>query len=144
MPDIQKQQIKANPKKIEGGSSSNSESDESIVGLHVYGNLYGLDPELINDQKLLEKTVLEAVKLAKMTLVEHKVWSFGGKKGGVSVMALITESHMVLHTWNEYKYATLDIYTCGAQSDPYVAFDHVVKVLKPKKHQRFYADRSSM
>ncbi|MDE1859610.1 MAG: adenosylmethionine decarboxylase, partial [Candidatus Micrarchaeota archaeon] len=69
--------------------------------------------------------------------------SFGGNKGGVSVIALVTESHIVLHTWNEYKYATLDIYTCGEHSDPHAAFKMIVDALKPKKHQIFYANRSS-
>lgn len=116
---------------------------KKIVGLHVFGNLYDLDPKIATDKEYLKSVVLKAVELAKMTLVEIKVWDFGGEKGGVSVMALVTESHIVLHTWNEYKYATLDIYTCGEQSDPHAGFNHVVQALKPKRHQVFYANRSS-
>ncbi len=111
--------------------------------MHVFGNLYELDPKLMTDKEFLRATVLKAVEVANMTLVEHKAWSFGGKKGGVTVMALITESHVVLHTWNEYKYATLDIYTCGEKSNPNAAFDYIVQQLKPKRHKRFFADRSS-
>jgi S-adenosylmethionine decarboxylase len=116
---------------------------ERIVGMHVFGNLYELDPKLMQDKEFLRQTVLKAVEVANMTLVEHKAWSFGGKKGGVTVMALITESHVVLHTWNEYKYATLDIYTCGEKSNPNAAFDYIVGALKPKRHKKFFADRSS-
>jgi S-adenosylmethionine decarboxylase len=114
-----------------------------IVGLHVFGNLYDLDPKVTKDKEYLKSVVLKAVEMAKMTLVEIKSWPFGGEKGGVSVMALVTESHVVLHTWNEYKYATLDIYTCGEHSDPHAAFNYVVQALKPKRHQVFYANRSS-
>ena len=114
-----------------------------IVGLHVFRNLYDLDPKIATDKEYLKSVVLKAVEMAKMTLVEIKVWDFGGEKGGVSVMALVTESHVVLHTWNEYKYATLDIYTCGEHSDPHAAFNFVVQALKPKRHQVFYANRSS-
>lgn len=119
------------------------EEEEHIVGMHVFGNLYELDPKLMTDKEFLRQTVLKAVEVANMTLVEHKAWAFGGKKGGVTVMALITESHVVLHTWNEYKYATLDIYTCGEKSNPNAAFDYIVQQLKPKRHKRFFADRSS-
>ncbi len=119
------------------------ENEEHIVGMHVFGNLYELDPKLMTDKEFLRSTVLKAVEVANMTLVEHKAWGFGGKKGGVTVMALITESHVVLHTWNEYKYATLDIYTCGEKSNPNAAFDYIVQQLKPKRHKRFFADRSS-
>lgn len=117
--------------------------DDRIVGLHVFGNLYDLDPKLATDVDFLRNLILKAVKKAKMTLVNIDARSFGGQKGGVSVIALVTESHMVLHTWNEYKYATLDIYTCGEHSDPHAAFNMIVQELKPKRHQIFYANRSS-
>ena len=121
---------------------STEKPEDKIVGTHVFGNMYGLDPKVINDKKLLENALKKAVSVAKMTLVEAKAWQFGGKKGGVSVIALITESHMALHTWNEYNYATLDIYTCGGNANPQAAFDYLVQVMKPKRHQVFYADRS--
>ncbi|AEB94689.1 MULTISPECIES: adenosylmethionine decarboxylase [Metallosphaera] len=117
--------------------------EDRIVGKHVFGNLYGLDPKDLNDEKLLKNLVLQAVKIANMNLVEAKSWSFGGKKGGVSVIALIEESHIALHTWNEYNYATLDVYTCGEDSDPQAAFNFIVESLKPKRYQVFFADRSS-
>jgi S-adenosylmethionine decarboxylase len=125
----------------ENETTNPSEADEVITGDHVFGNLYEPDEKLIMDQEFLKTTVTNAIEMANMTLVEVKTWSFGGKKGGVTVMALITESHVVLHTWNEYKYATLDIYTCGNKAKPHDAFDYIVKSLKPKKHHKFYADR---
>ncbi len=118
-------------------------TEDKIIGKHVFGNLYGIDPSILNDREYLKELVLEAVKIARMNLVEVKAWSFGGKKGGVSVIALVEESHIALHTWNEYNYATLDVYTCGEQSDPHAAFKFIVENLKPRKYQMFYADRSS-
>ncbi len=117
---------------------------ETIFALHVFGNLYKIDPTVINDLEFLKKTMLEAVDIAHMSLVDIRAWAFGGKKGGISVIALVEESHLVLHTWNEYNYATLDIYTCGEDSDPKAAFDHVIKQLKPEKHQVFTMDRSQL
>lgn len=119
------------------------EKQDRIIGKHVFGNLYDMDPEVLKDKSLLHKVVLEAVKIANMTLVESKSWEFGGKKGGVSVISLVEESHIALHTWVEYNYATLDVYTCGEQSDPEAAFNYIVEHLKPKRYQVFFADRSS-
>ena len=116
--------------------------EDRIIGRHFYGNLYDLDRKRMDDTEYLKGMVTDAIKIANMTLVEVKSWSFGGKKGGVSVIALITESHVALHIWNEYNYATLDIYTCGEQSNPEKAFDHIVKGMKAKTHKKFYADRS--
>ncbi len=137
------QQVQRQKKEAISEAQTTINDESRIVGMHVFGNLYELDPKLMQDKEFLRQTVLKAVEVANMTLVEHKAWAFGGKKGGVTVMALITESHVVLHTWNEYKYATLDIYTCGEKSNPNAAFDYIVEQLKPKRHKRFYADRSS-
>jgi S-adenosylmethionine decarboxylase len=119
------------------------EKQDRIVGRHVFGNLYDVDPEILRDRDFLLNVVLEAVKIANMKLVEAKSWEFGGKKGGVSVISLVEESHIALHTWVEYRYATLDVYTCGDHSDPKAAFDYIVSKLKPGRYQTFYADRSS-
>jgi S-adenosylmethionine decarboxylase len=118
-------------------------SEDKIVGKHVFGNLYGIPREIAEDEKLLYETVKKAVEVANMKLVEMKSWKFGGKKGGVSVIALVEESHIAVHTWLEYNYATVDVYTCGEHSDPQKAFDLIVSTLKPARYQMFYADRSS-
>ncbi|MEM3120036.1 MAG: adenosylmethionine decarboxylase, partial [Nitrososphaerota archaeon] len=108
------------------------ESGTGVVGKHVYGNLYDCEPAVLSNLRLLKKVVQEASKVANMTLVELKGWKFGGEKGGVSVIALVVESHLALHTWPSYRYATLDIFTCGDKSDPIKAFDYLCEILKPK------------
>ncbi|MCS6769474.1 MAG: adenosylmethionine decarboxylase [Candidatus Caldarchaeum sp.] len=116
---------------------------KQIVGKHVFGNLYGCPEKLLKDQKFLRQVILDAVKLSGMTLVSLRSWKFGGEKGGVSVIALVKESHVAVHTWQQYRYATVDIYTCGEESDPNKGFDHVVQSLRPEKVVKHVADRSS-
>ncbi len=114
-----------------------------IVGKHVFGNLYGCPESILKDQKYLRQAVLDAVTLSKMTLVSLRSWKFGGEKGGVSVIALIKESHVALHTWKQYRYATVDIYTCGEESEPEKGFELLVHRLRPEKFVKHIADRSS-
>lgn len=112
------------------------------IGKHIFGNLFGVDHGTLRDRALLERLVREAIAVAKMHLIDLLTYDYGGKKGGMSVIALLEESHLVLHTWNMYDYATVDIYTCGEGSDPEAAYRHIVLGLKPKKQQVFHADRS--
>ena len=118
--------------------------EERVIGKHLYANLYGIDSKISSDENYLKNLVLEAVKAAHSTLIDIKSWKVGGKKGGVSVIALVNESHIALHTWTEYSYATLDIYTCGAHTDPWAAFNLVLQGLKPKRYKVGYADRSQL
>ncbi len=121
-----------------------AEDKRRVVGKHVYGNLYDVDLSVASDEERLRSVVEEAARLGGMRLWELKSWSFGGEKGGVSVIALVLESHIAVHTWIEYRYATVDVYTCGEHSDPFKAFEHIVKALKPRFYTFNYADRSSM
>ncbi|MCC6017093.1 MAG: adenosylmethionine decarboxylase [Desulfurococcaceae archaeon] len=126
-----------------GGREEEMEKDR-VIGKHVYGNLYEIDPEIVSNEELLKQIVIDAAKLANMTLYDIKSWRFGGRKGGVSVIALVVESHIAVHTWVEYRYATVDVYTCGEKSDPWKAFEYIVSKLNPKYYTVNYADRSSM
>ncbi len=115
---------------------------DRIIGKHIWANLYGIDERFLKSKTELKKLVLKAVKASGATLHELVAWKFGGKKGGVSAIALVLESHFAIHTWKEYNYATVDIYTCGEEADPKKGFDVIIKEMKPKKIKKGYVERS--
>lgn len=119
------------------------QEERKIIGKHVYGNLYGCDPKTINNESFLKDIIIEAAKVAKMTIWDTKVWKFGGGKGGLSALALILESHIAIHTWSELNYCTVDVFTCGNKSAPDLAFEYISSKLKPKSITVHRADRSS-
>ncbi len=112
-------------------------------GKHVVGNLYGIDRKVLEDEEYLRRLVVEAAEVANMHVVDVRSWRFlGSDKEGVSVIALVIESHIALHTWPCYNYATLDIYTCGEKSDADKAFNYIVEKLRPRYYTKTYIDRS--
>jgi len=115
-----------------------------IVGKHVYGSLYGVPEELASDEEYLKNLVLEAVKAAGATLLDLRTWVVPGKKGGVSIVAIVLESHIAIHTWLEYGYTTVDVYTCGEHTDPWKAWEVILYGLRPKYYSVHYADRSQV
>ncbi|NPA70088.1 MAG: adenosylmethionine decarboxylase [Crenarchaeota archaeon] len=114
-----------------------------VHGKHVVGNLYGIDRKVLEDEEYLRRLVVEAAEVANMHVVDVRSWRFlGSDKEGVSVIALVIESHIALHTWPCYNYATLDIYTCGEKSDADKAFNYIVEKLRPRYYTKTYIDRS--
>lgn len=113
-------------------------TEKRVIGKHVYGELYGCDPELLMDEDYLTKVVYEAVNEGGFTLLDVKTWKIGP---GISVIAIILESHIAIHTWPEYSFATVDVYTCGSRGDPFKSFEYIVKMLKTKNYTMRFSRR---
>ncbi len=129
---------------VENYSQTGAAKNVKLIGKHVFGNLYKIkNKKLLTDIDEATKVVVDAMTEGNMHIVDifkHKFEGAGGN--GVSIVALLMESHSTIHTWPEYDYATLDIYSCGDESKPGSAFDYIVKQFMPAKSERFYSDRS--
>lgn len=112
------------------------------LGRHVLAEVYDCDPKVLNDHKLIEDILIEAAKEAKATIVETIFHKFNPH--GVSGVVVIAESHLTVHTWPEYGYAALDMFTCGEEVDPWVAFKYVAKKLKSKNYKTMEIKRGSL
>lgn len=110
-----------------------------VFGKHVYGNLYGCDPEILRSPLALEKIVVEAALAGNMNLLDVKVWKIGE---GISVVAVILESHISIHTWPEHEFATADVYSCGSHTQPEKSFEYIARALKAKKIVGGVVDRT--
>jgi len=117
---------------------------ELVIGKHVYGELYGCPSSLLWDEEAIVDAVKKAAEKANATLLEIRSWRIGGSKGGVSVLALVVESHIAVHTWPLNNYVTVDVYTCGEKTDPWSAFKYLVDFFKPKRYTVHYSDRSQL
>ena len=85
-----------------------------VLGEHVLLEAAGADAGRLDDLAYLERAVGNAVSGAGLTLVLLKAHRFAPQ--GVSVVAVLAESHLTVHTWPELGYAAVDAYTCGAEN----------------------------
>lgn len=98
------------------------------LGRHILAEFYNCDSEILNDHKLIEKYMIEAAEVAKATVVTSNFHMFN--PWGVSGVVVIQESHLTIHTWPEYGYASIDLFTCGDEVNPWLAFEHLKNKLK--------------
>jgi S-adenosylmethionine decarboxylase proenzyme len=81
-------------------------------GQHLLLDMVGGSFEKLNDEQYLRQATLNIVKETKMTLQgieSHKL-----EPQGVSVVALLAESHLSIHTWPEHGSALIDVFACGS------------------------------
>jgi S-adenosylmethionine decarboxylase proenzyme len=98
------------------------------LGKHILVELYDCNSEILNDPKKIEESMNKAADLAGATIVSSSFHHFSPH--GVSGVVVIAESHLTIHTWPEYGYAAVDLFTCGETVDPWIAFDFLKQTYK--------------
>src|ERR1700730_4334374 len=108
----------------------NREMEYSTFGRHVAVDTWGADFKLLNNAEWLEAQMVEAAEVCGATVlsVQNQRW----EPQGATVLVLLSESHISIHTYPERGFAALDCYTCGETVDPQLAIDYMMSVLKPK------------
>jgi S-adenosylmethionine decarboxylase len=101
----------------------------STFGRHVAMDAWGVDFDLLNDARLLEKYIKVAAEKCGATVLSSQTQAF--EPQGATVLVLLSESHLSIHTYPEKGFAALDCYTCGHEVDPMVAIRYMMDVLKP-------------
>jgi len=101
------------------------------LGRHVLAEFYGCSPEILNNTAQIEEIMVNAALEAGAEIREVVFHEFTPQ--GVSGVVVISESHLAIHTWPEFGYAAVDVFTCGTAVDPWVSCYYLKK--------RFTAER---
>ena len=103
----------------------------------IVATLHGCRSDLLDDKLLLTVT-LTAIRNANMRLAKTKTTNPLVYKvsddimgGGVSVNALITTSHLTVHTSKLHGTTEFDCATCGCTSNPLAALATFRRILRP-------------
>lgn len=97
------------------GASRLQGGDMKSLGYHLILELEGCPGAVLNDPDAVSRIMIEAVDASGATMIRPFFHQFAPQ--GVSGVVIISESHFSVHTWPEYGYAAVDIFTCGDQID---------------------------
>jgi len=99
------------------------------AGIHMIAEFW--NGKVIENEKELKEILIKAVKKANCIPLKTVIHKF--KPQGITGVVLLAESHIALHSWPEYDYIAIDIFTCGDRAVPKKALDYLNTVLNPKK-----------
>lgn len=103
----------------------------STFGRHVAVDAWEVDFKLLNNAEWLQAQMVEAAEVSGATVLSVQAKKF--EPQGATVLVLLSESHLSIHTYPEKGFAAIDCYTCGETVDPQTAIDYMISVLKPQK-----------
>lgn len=102
------------------------------LGRHFIFELFGCDPKALDDIRGIEAAMERGATESGLTICGRVFHRFSPQ--GVTGVLVIAESHISIHTWPELGYAALDVFTCGARTDPMRVFERIAELLRPSSN----------
>lgn len=94
------------------------------IGVHAIADICHVEPSLLRDHALLGLLIRDALNASGFTILTEAIHRFGAPGFGVTGFFLLSESHAAFHSYPEFGYLALDIFSCGA-ADPQAAIASV-------------------
>jgi spermidine synthase len=114
----------------------------NTLGRHILVEFLGCSSEILNDVPLIEVSMIHAAKEAGATVISSNFHHFS--PFGVSGVVVIQESHLAIHTWPEYRYAAVDLFTCGNSVEPWISLDLLKKAFKAEHGSAIEINRGQL
>ncbi len=112
------------------------------LGSHLILELYSCPADLLDDPQHVASTMTSAVEASGATMIQPFFHQFAPQ--GVSGVIIISESHFTIHTWPEYSYAAVDVFTCGDVIDMDVAAETLRHGLQAQSMQKMMLSRGML
>jgi S-adenosylmethionine decarboxylase len=97
-------------------------------GRHMILDLYDCDAEILDNYDLLSEYLETALRMSNATIL--RIFGEKFQPQGVTLLALLAESHASIHAWPELGYCAIDLYTCGDTTKTHKAAEFLTKKLK--------------
>lgn len=111
------------------------------VGTHFIGDL-SLCNKNYKEWRELVRLGLKAVETAGMTLLGYRGATVtNGVTSGATLVVLLKESHISIHTWPELGYAAVDLFTCGDRGKGARGFEELVGSFAPGRRNISVVER---
>ena len=114
----------------------------NALARHLLLELKICNKEVLDDLDFLKDCLNEAAIQSGATVVGESFYHFS--PCGVSGVVNIAESHIAIHTWPEYGYAAVDVFTCGDDVDPGKAARWITEKLEAQSHSLIELRRGIM
>jgi len=105
------------------------------IGTHIIIDMYNLNSSVFDkiskkNFEIFNNFIKEILKNNNATLISQNVHHFDDN-GALTVLYLLAESHLSIHTWPENNFISMDIFTCGKTNTQNIV-DELKKYFEPQ------------
>lgn len=95
------------------------------TGIQIIFDIFGCDCEQIENQAYLIKVMETLTELLGTNILTENCHKFLPQ--GISLVLIISASHITVHTWPENQYISIDIFTCAGTDIDFIAIEKFLK-----------------
>lgn len=99
--------------------------------IHIIADFCNCPLELLESGKVGEQILDKTVRESELNSILIRYHQF--EPVGYTAAALLTESHITLHTWPEHRSVQIDIFTCGSHDKARKAYAILKEIYKPEQ-----------
>lgn len=100
---------------------------------HRTAQLWGVNKNILKNSEKLIKAALKVARDLNLTVVNQYLHKF--EPQGLSLILIIAQSHLAIHTWPEFDYMHIDIVSCSEEADLSELTQIITGIFKPKRVQ---------
>lgn len=109
--------------------------DLPTVGYQIIAEFYGVNSSFLKESEPLTNLLKSSIEKSQLHMEEMFVKEYSPY--GLSIIAILVESHCHLHTWPEWDYLSLDIFVCEASEKAEKLFQYLLKGFDPLDYHKF-------
>ena len=110
------------------------------IGIHAVADVFGIKKKQLMDVDFLMLALRKSLEQASFTIMGEKSLKFPGKDSGATGFFILSESHAAFHTYPEFSYLAIDIFSCGT-ANPRNAISYFAKVSNADDYKLTVIDR---
>ena len=105
----------------------------NIKGFNILLDLHGCPIENLEKVSSLKEIITKAGEKAGFTIIGEKFHQFEPR--GVTGIVLLASSHISVHTWPEFNFVAVDIYSCKGKEAAKKSAKYLIEFFKPKNYE---------
>lgn len=82
-----------------------------MIGNSFIFDIYGCNSDELNSEEFIHNVAIEILQIIGADIIQEHIHHF--TPGGITYSAIISASHISIHTWPEKNFMTLDIFSCS-------------------------------
>lgn len=103
--------------------------EHNFFGKHIIVEMYEINNKKFCDSDKIINIVEHSINKSGATLIKTLFYSFDN--GGFTLVSLLKESHVSIHTYPEHQAIFMDVFTCG-NIDGLVIYEYIKHYFEPK------------